>query len=68
MDKYKIREAVSQLKYEDEAYHEHMIERFIHEYDDYSASCEGDATDSTEPDEFNKLLTESVITWCHSYG
>ena len=36
MDKDKMREAVSQLKYEDEAYHECMIERLIHEYDDYS--------------------------------
>ena len=29
MDKFRIREAVSQLKYEDEAYHERMIARFI---------------------------------------
>ena len=43
-DKDKIREAVSQLKYEDEAYHERMIARLINEYDDYSSSCEGDGT------------------------
>ena len=55
MDKDKIREAVSQLKYEDEAYHERMIERLIHGYDDYSASCEGDGTDSTDSDEFKIL-------------
>ena len=57
MDKDKICEAVSQLKYEDEAYHERMVSRLIHEYDDYSASCEGDGTDSTVSEEFNKLLT-----------
>ena len=32
-----------------------MIERLINEYDEYSASCEGDGTDSTETDEYNKL-------------
>ena len=64
MDKDKIHEAVSQLKYEDEAYHEHMIARLIHEYDDYSASCEGDGTDSTDSDELNKLLTESDLDIC----
>ena len=52
MDKDKICEALFQLKYEDEAYHERMIERLIHEYGDYIASCEGDGTGSTEPDEF----------------
>ena len=31
----------------------------INEYDEYSASCEGDGTDSTVSDELNKLLTES---------
>ena len=58
MDKDKIREAVSQLKYEYEAYHERMIAGLIHEYDDYSLSCEGDGTDSTDSDKisFNKLL------------
>ena len=61
MDKDKIREAVSQLKYEDEAYHERMISMLIHEYDDYSSSCEGDGTDSTDSDEFKKLLTESDL-------
>ena len=52
MDKDKICEALSQLKYEDEAYHERMITKLIHEYDDYSSSCEGDGTDSTDSDEF----------------
>ena len=58
IDKDKIREAVSQLKYEDEAYHERIIEMLTHEYDYYSLSCEGDVTDSTDSDEitFNKLL------------
>ena len=41
-----------------------MIARLIHEYDDYSASCEGDVTDSTESDEFNKLFTESDQDIC----
>ena len=48
MDKDKIHEAVSQLKYDNDAYHERMISRLIHEYDDYSSSCEGDGTDSTD--------------------
>ena len=58
MKKYKIRHAVSLLKYEDEAYHEHIIKMLTHEYDDYSSSCEGDGTDSTDSDEitFSKLL------------
>ena len=64
MDKGTICEAVSQLKYEDKAYQESMIERLIHEYDDYSASCEGDGTDSTYSDEFKKLLTESDLDIC----
>ena len=63
MDKDKIREAVSQLKHEDEAYHESIIEMLTHEYDDYSSSCEGDVTDLTGSDEitFNKLLIESNL-------
>ena len=47
MDKDEILEAIYQLKHEDEEYHEGMIERLIHEYADYSASSEGDGTDST---------------------
>ena len=57
MEKEKNCEAVSQLKYEDEAYHERMIARLIHEYDDYSSSCEGDGTDSKDSDKFKKFLT-----------
>ena len=64
MDKDKFLEAVSQLKYEDEAYHERIIEKLIHEYDDCSASCEGDGTDSIESDGFNKLLTERNLGIC----
>ena len=56
MDKDKILEAVSQLKYEDEAYHERMIGRLIHEYYDYSLSCEGSGTDSTDSDKSKKLF------------
>ena len=61
MDRDKFGEAVSELKYEDEAYHERMIVMLIHEYDDYSSSCEGDGTDSTDSDKFKKLLTESDL-------
>ena len=64
MDNDKICEGVSQLKYEDEAYHERMIARLIHEYDDYSSSCEGDDTYSTDSDKFKKLLTESYLDIC----
>ena len=64
MNKDKIIDAVSQLKHEDEEYHEGMIERLINEYGEYSASCEGDGTDSTETDEYNKLLTESYLDIC----
>ena len=64
MNKDKILDAIYQLKHEDEEYHEGMIERLIHEYDDYSVSCEGDGTDSTVTDEFNKLLTESDLYVC----
>ena len=58
MDKDKISEAVSQQKHEDEAYHERIIKMLTHEYVDYSSSCEGDVTDSTDSDKitFNKLL------------
>ena len=47
MNKDNICDAVYQLKHEDEEYHGGMIERFINEYDEYSASCEEDGTDST---------------------
>ena len=43
MDKNKISEAISQVKHEDEAYHERNIEMLTHEYDDYSSSWKGDA-------------------------
>ena len=43
MDKDKIHEAISQVKLEDEAYHEHIIEYLTHEDDDYSLSWKGDA-------------------------
>ena len=33
----------------------------IKEYDEYSAPCEGDGTDSIVSDELNKLLTESDL-------
>ena len=43
MDKDKICEAISQVKIEDEAYHERIIEYLTHEDDDYSSSWKGDA-------------------------
>ena len=64
MDKDKIREALSQLKYEYEAYHERIIAMLIHEYDDYSSSCEGDGKDSTDSDGFEKLLIEGELNIC----
>ena len=36
MEKDKIRTAISQVKLEDEAYHERIIEYLTHEDDDYS--------------------------------
>ena len=51
-------------KHEDEAYHERIIAMLTHKYDDYSSSCEGDGTDSTDSDEFKKLLTESGFDLC----
>ena len=38
-----------------------MVAMLIHEYDDYSSSCEGDSMDSTDSDEFKKLLIESDL-------
>ena len=57
MHKDKISEAISQVKLEDEAYHERNIEMLNHEDDDYSSSWKGDAvgftavTDSSDSDE-----------------
>ena len=45
-------DAIYQLKHEDEEYHEILTEILINEYDEYSASCEGDSTDSTGTDEY----------------
>ena len=45
MDKEKIHEAISQVKLEDETYHERIIEYLTHEDDDYSLSWKGDAVD-----------------------
>ena len=42
-DKDKIREAISQVKLEDKAYHGRIIEYLTHENDDYSSSWKGDA-------------------------
>ena len=43
MDKDKICKAISQVKLEDEAYHERNIEILTQEYDDYSSPWKGDA-------------------------
>ena len=61
MNKDDIIDAIYQLKNEDEDYHESIIGILIHEYDEYSVSCEGDGTDSAVSDELNKLLTESDL-------
>ena len=61
MNKDNILDAIYQLKHEDEEYHEGIIGRLINEYNEYSASCEGDDTNSTVSDKLNKLLTESDL-------
>ena len=69
MDKDKIRKAISQVKLEDEAYHELIIEYLTHEDDDYSSSWKGDAvgfaavTDSSDSGKitFNTPVTESDL-------
>ena len=43
MDKDKIRMAISQVKLEDEAYHERNIEILIQENDNYKSPWKGDA-------------------------
>ena len=48
IEKYKISEAISQVRLEDEAYHERIIEYLTHEDDDYSLSWKGDAVGFTE--------------------
>ena len=69
MDKYKICEAISQVKLEDEAYHELIIEYLTHEDDDYSLSWKVDAVgfavvaDSSDSGEisFKIPVTESDL-------
>ena len=69
MDKDKIREAISQVKVEDEAYHERIIEHLTHEDDEYSFSWKGDAvgfaavTNSSDSGEisFKIPVTESDL-------
>ena len=65
MNKYEMFDAIYQLKHEDEEYHVCMIVRVIHEYDDYSASYEGDGTDSIDSEEFKILLTENYLGIFH---
>ena len=69
MDKDKIREAISQVKLEDEAYHERIIEYLTHEDDDYILSWKGyavgfaavaDSSDSGEIS-FKMPVTESDL-------
>ena len=43
MDKDKIRKAISQVKLEDEAYHERNVEILTQEDDDYNLPWKGDA-------------------------
>ena len=69
MDKDKICKAISQVKLEDEAYHEHNIEMFTQEDDDYSSPWKGDAvglnavTNSSDSGEitFKITATESDL-------
>ena len=48
MEKDKIREGISQVELEDEAYHEHIIEYLTHEDGDYSFSWKGDTVGFAE--------------------
>ena len=69
MDKDKICKAISQVKLEDEAYHERIIEYLTHEDDGYSSSWKGDVvgfaavTDSSDSGEitFKIPATESDL-------
>ena len=69
MDKDKICKAISQIKLEDEAYHEHNIEILTNKDDDYSSPWKGDAvvlnavTNSTDSGEitFKIPATESDL-------
>ena len=69
MDKDKICTAISQVKIEDEAYHERIIEYLTNEDDDYSLYWKGDAvgfaavTDSSDSGEiyFKIPVTESAL-------
>ena len=69
MDKDKISEAISQVRLEDGAYHERIIEYLTHEDDDYSSSWKGyavgfaavmDSSDSGEIS-FKIPVTESYL-------
>ena len=46
-----ILDAIYLLRHENPEYHESIINRLIHEYDEHSHSCEGDGTDSALPEE-----------------
>ena len=59
-----ILDAIYLLRHENPEYHKSIINRLINEYDEYSVSCEGDGTDSTDSDKFKKLLTESDLDIC----
>ena len=45
INKDKVLDAIYQLKYEDEDYHDIIIKRLINGYDEYSVYCEGYGTD-----------------------
>ena len=65
MDKGKISEAISQVKLEDKAYHECIIEYLTHEDDDYSSSWKGDAVGSasvTDSSDSGKISLKIPVT------
>ena len=67
MDKDRISEAISQVRLEDEAYYERIIEYLAHEDDGYSSSWKGDAvgfaavTDSSDSGEISFKIPVTKI-------
>ena len=59
MNEEYILDAIYLLRNENPEYHESIINILIDEYDEFSQSCEGDGTDSSASEEWNRILIES---------
>ena len=57
-----ILDAINILRNENPEYHDGIINHLIHEYDEFSQSCEGDA-DSTESEGLKGLSKEMEVEW-----